>query len=268
TDRLVAQLLLSDTTGSGSGHAMRIYAARDAKLYDLFANFKHSSDSFRADNGFVPQTGVQVFYAEAGWHFYPKTHVSYVRPYIGVERDTRTRDHGLVHDGVYPGIYYEGGKFASRGWITFHPADRDAVKVGEEIPVRRYSMIEFDWRAVPSRYLTSVTLHGTAGGKLDYTNANEGRGAALALTGAIRPADHLDLQLTMNREWLHLLDGTRVFAANIERLKATYTISARSLVRAIAQYDSCDQLVRSGGLTTSLLYGYRLNWQTVFYAGY
>ncbi len=268
TDRLVGQLLLSDTTGSGSGHALRVYAARDAQNYDLFANFKHSSDSFRADDGFVPQTGVQAGYVEAGWHFYPKSRVSYVRPYIGIERDTRTKDHGLVHDGIYPGIYYEGGKFASRGWITFHPADRDAVKVNENIFVRRYSMIEFDWRAVPSRYLTSITIHGTAGGKLDYTNANEGRGASLALTGAVRPTDHLDLQLTANRDWLHLLNGERVFAANIERLKATYTISARSLVRAIAQYDSCDQLVRSGGLTTSLLYGYRLNWQTVFYAGY
>jgi hypothetical protein len=59
-----------------------------------------------------------------------------------------------------------------------------------------------------------------------------------------------------------------VFDAQIERIKATYTLSARTFVRAIAQYDTLDESIRSGGFTTSLLYGYKLNWQTAFYAGY
>jgi len=264
SDRVIGELLVSDTTGSSAGHALRLYATRDKKAYDVYAGIRDFSDSFRADDGFVPQVGVRSLGSELGYHLYPKSGVALIRPYIGMERFVRTSDRGVVHDSVYTGVYFEGGRFGSRGWITLHPGDRDCAGAGP----MRYRFIEFDLRGVPSRWLTSVVLHGTAGGKLDYSNAREGHGASLQLTGSVRPTDHLDVDLTTNREWLHVPNGQRVFDAQIERLKATYTISARSLVRAIAQYDAVDESIRSGGFTTSLLYGYRLNWQTVFYAGY
>jgi len=264
SDRVIGQLLVSSTTSSSTGHALRVYATRDKNTYDLFAGVRDFSDSFRADDGFVPQVGIRSFYGEGGYHVYPKSGVSYIRPYLGVERIVATADGSLVHDGLYPGVYFEGGPGGSRGWITMHFADRDRVAASN----LRYSFAEFDLRGVPSRWLTSIVLHGTAGEKLDYSDARKGHGASLQLTGEVRPTDHLDLQLTANHEWLHVPNGERVFAAQIERLKATYTISPRSLVRAIAQYDAVDQAVRTGGFTSSLLYGYRLNWQTVFYAGY
>jgi len=264
SDRVIGQLLVSSTTSTSTGHALRVYATRDKNKYDLFAGVRDFSDSFRADDGFVPQVGIRSFYGEGGYHLYPMSRVSFIRPYLGVERIVATKDGSLVHDGLYPGVYFEGGPFASRGWITMHFADRDRVAASN----LRYSFAELDLRGVPSRWLTSIVLHGTAGEKLDYSEGRKGHGAALQLSGAVRPTDHLDLQLTANHEWLHVGNAERVFAAQIERLKATYTISPRSLVRAIAQYDAVDQAVRSGGFTTSLLYGYRLNWQTVFYAGY
>ena len=60
-------------------------------------------------------------------------------------------------------------------------------------------------------------------------------------------------------------------------MKATYSFSAKSLVRIIGQYVSTD---RNPGLYTfpisahdgqflgSILYSYKVNWQTVFYLGY
>jgi hypothetical protein len=263
TDRVVGQLLMSDTNGQ-SGHALRLYYSRDANRYDVFTGIRDFSERFRADDGFLPQVGIRSLYSEVGWHIYPKSRVSFIRPYFAVERIERTRDGSVVHDGIYPGIYFEGGGWGSRGWVTFHPIDRD--RTGPS-PLR-YGFAEFDLKAVPSRWLTSVALHGTTGGKLDYTNARQGRGAALALDAEVRPTDHLDVQMTSKREWLHTLAGDRVFAAQIQRMKATYTFSTRSLVRAIAQYDDVCDTVRNGGLTTSLLYGYRVNWQTVFYIGY
>lgn len=264
SDRVIGELLVSDTSGTSIGHGLRVYATRDRKNYDVYLGVRDFSDSFRADNGFIPQVGIRSFYGEVGYHLYPKSGVSYLRPYLGIERVVRASDRGLVHEGVYPGFYYEGGPLSSRGWISLHPIDRDAVQTSGF----RNSFIEFDLRGVPSRWLTSVVLHGTAGEKLDYGAARKGHGAALQLTGGLRPTDHLDFALTANREWLQVGNGERVFTAQIERVKATYTISPRSLVRAIAQYDAVDQSIRSGGFTTSLLYGYRLNWQTVFYAGY
>ena len=69
----------------------------------------------------------------------------------------------------------------------------------------------------------------------------------------------------------------RLFTAEIARLKATYTFTARSFVRAIAQYvrttrdpslynTAVDE--REGSLTGSVLLAYKLNWQSVLFVGY
>ena len=80
----------------------------------------------------------------------------------------------------------------------------------------------------------------------------------------MRPTDHLELQGTVSREWL---DG--VYTATVDWVKATYTFSARSLARVIAQQNVFDRDgERTRSLNLSALYGYKLNFQTVFFVGY
>ena len=60
-----------------------------------------------------------------------------------------------------------------------------------------------------------------------------------------------------------------MFTANVERLKTTYSFSANSLVRLIAQYVTDDFAgSRSGDFSGSVLYSYRVNWQTSLFVGY
>src|SRR3712207_6727146 len=71
-----------------------------------------------------------------------------------------------------------------------------------------------------------------------------------------------------------------------ERLRMQYSFSAKSLVRVIAQYvtterdpslydlcsnfpaGQCPLSPRSGSFLGSVLYSYKLNWQTVLFVGY
>ena len=70
---------------------------------------------------------------------------------------------------------------------------------------------------------------------------------------------------------------TEDFPEDVERLKATYSFSAKSLVRIIGQYVSTDRNValytfpitaHDGAFLGSILYSYKLNWQTVLFVGY
>jgi hypothetical protein len=63
----------------------------------------------------------------------------------------------------------------------------------------------------------------------------------------------------------------------VERLKATYSFSNKALIRVIGQYVSTNRAperylfpVRphSARFVGSLLYSYKLNWQTVLFLGY
>ena len=93
--------------------------------------------------------------------------------------------------------------------------------------------------------------------------------ATIALGATARPHDRLDLQFTVNREWLDI-DDSRLFTADVQRVRAQYSFSAKSLLRVIAQYVETDfgGDIRSGDFLGSVLYSYKLNWQTVLFAGY
>ena len=67
------------------------------------------------------------------------------------------------------------------------------------------------------------------------------------------------------------------FTAEVARLKATYTFSARAALRVIGQYVEVSRdpslygfavPAKSGGFDGSALFSYKLNWQTVFFLGY
>ncbi len=130
-------------------------------------------------------------------------------------------------------------------------------------------LVEFSLRAAPRRWLPAIKLEGAFGEKVDYAGGTLGDGANLSLSSTIRPTDHLELQATTSREWLDT-DAGRLFTAQIDWVKATYTFSARSLVRLVAQRSEVDRTGarKDRSLSLSGLYGYRLNFQTVFFVGY
>jgi hypothetical protein len=97
----------------------------------------------------------------------------------------------------------------------------------------------------------------------------------------VRPSDHLELNLDAARRWIDVRAESgrqgRLFTADVQRLRATYSFSARSFVRAIAQHvrterdpdlyrDEVDR--EDAALSGSLLFAYKLDWQTVLFLGY
>jgi hypothetical protein len=267
TDKVFGQLLLSSTNDPdrafSDGHAYRVVFQRDAARYDIWAATSGYSPGFRADNGFVVQTNIRRVGLWSGLRFYPKQFLSYLRPYWGAEYDG-TYDRGeTLRKGVYPGVEFQG-KWGSSGWMT---AGHVIERVGTSLLTR--NQVEFELRAGPKRWLPAIQVDGVAGDKIDYAGANVGTGATLNVSGTMRMTDHLELQLRTSREWLDL-DAGRLFDAQIDWLKTTYTFSPRSLVRAIAQQSTINRegAPRDRRLSLSGLYAYKLNWQTVFFVGY
>ena len=71
--------------------------------------------------------------------------------------------------------------------------------------------------------------------------------------------------------------SSRLFVANVSRLRSTYSFSSHTFARVIVQYVSqtrdpslytsaVDR--RSGTLNASALFAYKINWQSVLFLGY
>ena len=275
TDKIFGQFLASSTENpnrpdlsekfngqSSDGHAYRVVFERDAKRYDIWGGTSGYSPEFRADNGFVVQNDYRRSGLFGALRFYPKRFFSYLRWYTGANYDSDFDGEQRLRDGKYLGMEFQG-KWSSTGWME---SAQVTERVGTTLLTR--NELWFDLRAAPLRWLPAIQLDGVAGDKVDYAGARLGKGAKVNLSATLRMTDHLELQARTSRDWLDI-DSGRLFDAQIDWLKATYTFSPRSLVRATAQRKTIERDGTTERKTTlSGLYAYKLNWQTVFFVGY
>jgi hypothetical protein len=282
-DAVTGELLYSQTrnpnrpdlTPSWTGNSQSDLAATLSwnhlrEHHDWFVEAKQLGEEFRADLGFLPQVGYREYDANVGLRFFPTRFLRFVRPSIVVDRQTDMDDRTIFQQTSL-GVTMNGRRNLQ---AFFNVRPQEKVFVGSELLEQTYGtfFLQFD----PSRRFTRVSLQGRLGDSIDFANGRVGKGASVLAATTLRPIDRLTFDLQANREWLDV-DGGRLFTAQVERMKATYSFSAKSLVRAIAQYVSTERTRdlygfpvprHSGSFLGSVLYSYKINWQTVLFLGY
>ncbi|MBI2213985.1 MAG: carbohydrate binding family 9 domain-containing protein [Acidobacteria bacterium] len=253
-----------------SGHGAKLQWSRGTRTYDFVAGYLDIADEFRADLGFIPQVGIREGYFEGGWTFYPKGFFSRVRTFVFSDY-TGDRHGNVVYQEVTPGVGVDG-RFNS--FMRFSLAS-GKVEAGNG-PIDRTRLF-YTIQTNPGRIVNRLELTGWIGEEIDFANSRPGDGARIAFNATIRPTDHLELVANTEWRWLDVEDGKRLFDAEVERLKVTYTFNSRSYVRLIGQQVRTDRdpslydfsvPAHSGALDVSALFAYKLNWQTVFFLGY
>lgn len=257
------------------GHAARLSWYRQTDTWDYYTRLQDVHEEFRADNGFVPQVGYRYGQAEVGYTFWPEDRpVSELRLSNTVEY-VGGRDGGILTRGVTPRLEMNALK---NSFIEVELAFEDVLgidEIHERVQVR--PSVELSPGQIWSRILLSATL----GDEVDFVNDRLGDGVTLGLTNIFRLTDHLQIDLLTDRRWLDVETATglsgRLFTADVARLKAVYTFNARSWVRLIGQWIETERELalytvdvdsEDSELAGSVVFAYKLNWQTVLYAGY
>ncbi|HSP32972.1 MAG TPA: DUF5916 domain-containing protein, partial [Thermoanaerobaculia bacterium] len=253
-----------------SSHAADLLWSHQMEHFDFLTEAKDFGSQFRADNGFVPQVGYRSNYAESGWTFRPSGFFSRVRTCAMGQYDS-LQNGSMLYRMMSAGAGADG-KYRSFTRVRF--AD-ESFRVNDRMLPRRG--IYFTEQFSPGRIFSQVSIDGFAGQDIDFANGRTGRGASVAYGGTIRPTQHLEIQLSNALNWLDV-DGRRLFTAQAERATFRYTFNSRTFVRAIVQNERANQNVflyaprnvdqHSGDLAGQFLWAYKLNWQTVVYAGY
>jgi hypothetical protein len=248
----------------------------DQRKYNWQLSVEGYGEDFRADSGFVPQVGGREYEAGGGLNFFPESRlVRFVNPYAfaNVQEETDGGER-LGHDYL-AGVFFLGSRNLT-GNFELHDNE---VRVGEELLTQRF--LTYFLQVDPHRRFPRVGVNGQVGEAVDFANARVGDGVAVTLTATVRPTDHLTLDAISGWELLDIddpeLGSGRLFTAQVERLKAVYAFSARALLRAIGQYVETERdpglytfpvAEKTGDFAGSLLFSYKLNWQTVLFLGY
>jgi hypothetical protein len=277
---LTGQLLLSDTAdperpelgfagADGTSHAAVLRWNREERTQDWTVRLRDYGEGFRADSGFVPAAGFRDLSLNYARRYFPegKT-LSFVRPYVGASRSQDQDGSNLGHTA-----FVGATAFGRKNFNGYAEVDEEEVRVGGEPLTARTLYI--GGQIDPSRRFKRIVVDGVFGEAIDFDNGRVGDGTTLRTQVTLAPTTHLEVQLNASRRWLDV-SGGRLFTATVERIRANYVFSARQLVRLVAQWQDTERAPnlyrfpvarRSGGFDGSLLYSFKLNWQTVLFLG-
>ena len=266
SDAVTAEVLGSDTGGDvGSDHAFVANWNRVKAKYDVYLETRDIGDNFRANLGFVPQVGYRQYNGAAGLRYFPVNKpISYFRPSVAFYYQ-EDQNGNTLQKRVSPGILLFGVKNLE---LEVDYRIREQVRTADN-KLLEQSYANYFAQIDPSRRFTRIGVQGYAGQQIDYASSVVGNGANVTLFATIRPLDQLTFDITSGHEWLNH-SGQRAYTAQVERVKTVYSFSAKSLVRLIGQYVDTKYPgnVYDGGFTGSILYSYKVNWQTVLFVGY
>ncbi|MCB1041948.1 MAG: carbohydrate binding family 9 domain-containing protein [Acidobacteria bacterium] len=287
SDRVVGQVLYSqsetpiapDLHHTWDGRALNDWAGQlwyqhSNAVWDTFIQGEHVGPEFRAENGFIPQVGYSKHYFEVGrtWR-YQDRFLYRLRSFFFSEYTT-DEDHAVLYRLFSYGAGMSGKK---NSFFRFRYA-RDTVRLGEDLFDR--DKFFFTAQANPGRVVGFLNLNGNIGDEIDYANGRPGRAVSVDVNATFQPTDHLNLDLTAARRWLDVDTGQgreRLFSASVARLRTNYNFTAKMFLRFIGQYTGSKRNPdlytfnvsdRSGAWTGSLLWAYKLNWQSVMFVGY
>ncbi len=229
---------------------------------------------FRAQDGFVPQVGYRQIHQWVAHDIYPNNYVTRVESYLNLQQSWQQAG------GVLTGRWALGTNFQAKRDLFWDTAVVHWVQlVGTRL--FRFDNGNFTIRLAPGNHVSALTFTGNMGQQPDFENIRLGNGGTLTTSITLRPVDRLSFDFYGERDWLNERAASglrgRLYTATVARLKTLLNFNAKSYLRLIVQWvdtvrnpDLYTYVVdrRTGQLQGSLLFSYRLNWQSVLYLGY
>jgi len=256
--------------GRFDGHVLTVGYDYNADDWYGYARYHDLGAGFRADLGFEPR-------------------VDYRQVILGLERIWRGDGDDWFNEvrlgGDYDEAHRQNDDLLERElevwWTYAGPLDTEIrLQVGSREHV--FGGVEFEedffyarWAMVPTSSV-SFEIEAYGGDGADFTNVRSGRTLQLDPRLTLKLGRHVDLALSHSFERLDVDEG-RLFEANLSRLALRYQFNSRTQVRLISQYLDVDRdpalyrdpvRERTEQLAQQLLFSWKLNPQTVVFAGY
>ncbi len=283
TDTLSFQLLRSATryvdaaaaengqpSGAFSGTALHLEYLHDTRDWAAWAWYRSISPEFRADLGFVSRVdtrggevgGQRVFWGRPGQFL--------TRTSIGAEV-LHLEDHGgeLSDQSAELFARFEG---PYQSWLNLRLTSFKEVFEGGTYSGSRAN---FFFNSRPTGDFTT-SLAGRFGDAVDYANGRAARTSRVQPGVTLNLGRHLYLQADHVWEKMQVDEG-ELYTANLAQARLVYQFSANTFARVVVQYLKLDRDprlyaeavdARSSHVFTQFLLSYKLNPQTVAFAGY
>ncbi len=257
--------------GTLSGHAYSAFYQHDTRNYHFYGLYRKVSPDFRADLGFMAQSGFH--YSEIGgsikWQKQPGHWYTWLSLYASYdqERDVHYR---YLHKAYTGRFNYEG---PLQSLLAIYGENGKNVYKGKTY---RSNFVQIFTGMQPSGML-NIGFSGRFGDQIDYNNNQAGRISCINPSVEIKMGRHLSVSLDYTREKLKVKGG-ELYHADIGRCHLVYQFTRRLFVRTILQFHTVNRttaLYADDDINSSdrnmfgqFLFSYKINPQTMLFLGY
>ena len=299
-NRLVAQVLQSDSeypealaAQLGGEAALRASAKgisdgsqyidyqHENRNWSWYSRYQAMGENFRADMGYQPQTDFNKQTHGATYQWFSDSPWWNRLQLWGDWDITHNSDSELLEKEAEMEVQLWGAA-QSYGFVGFTKRDRVGSRLDEgRLIVDGNSQLFTEHTFSAGGEMQPVSgiylgFEAETGKKLDFRNNRLGDGLELAPELKWNVDAHMQIQARHIYRTLDA-DAAEVFTANLTDLRLSYQFSVRSFLRLALIYSDIEQnplnntgevTERSKTLGSQLLYSYKLNPQTLFFAGY
>jgi len=257
--------------GEFEGRAIDFFYAHQTRSYEIYAMYREISPGFRADLGFIPQTGFRHY--DTGylhtWQQDDPTHwYNRLQVWLGYEHDDDW-DGNLLRSAPGTFVMYNGPLQSFLYGVFYYGKQ---TFLGDEYDDRTYD-VRFFFQ--PTRNL-QLGLRADGGDGIDYANNRPGKRLRLRPSLELFAGRHLRFDFSHVYEQFDIDEG-RLYTANLSELRTIYQFDRRAFIRLILQYadytfeedlytDGRDPVFKH--LLTQFLFTYKVNPRTALYLGY
>ena len=239
--------------------------------------------TFRADSGFISRVGVVQDRFEMQRTWYGNGDAWYTDWRTGIQGNrNETSDGQLISRSIQPFITFQG-PLQSFARLGAGASKEDWLGQGYD------KQGGFMFGQVRPRSGLSISMEVQRGEQIDYTNARLADSRRWGPQVDWNATRHLLVRLRYTKDRLSAQDGPTIYDARLTDLRLTWQFNVRSFVRLTLQDQDVDRNLalydadpdndpntpppilppaRTKTLASQLLYSYKLNPQTVLFAGY
>ncbi|HWM89670.1 MAG TPA: DUF5916 domain-containing protein [Thermoanaerobaculia bacterium] len=261
---------LRQSSGDLEDDALYLSYNHSSRNWGAYAQYEDVGELFRADMGFLPQVDYSFMLAGGDRIWHGAQGDWWTRASVGGDWDERKDQNGNLLEREVEVRGNLNGPLQS--YVELITGQRKRVFNGVSFDETFASSFgEFQ----PSGDLF-LSLFVRLGDEIDFANTRPGEVLHLEPTIRYLVGRHLRFGLTHLFQQLDV-EGGRLFEANLSQLTTIYQFNARTFVRLITQYTDIrrDQTLytadvngKTQQLFNQLLFSYKLNPQTVLFAGY
>jgi len=257
--------------GSIVGTAMMIDVQHLNRNWAVLGTFESYSPGFRSDTGYVPRVDARNVYGQAQRRFQRGGGSWFDTIDLGVRGWRFMRSDWTMTDQTVAGFVSYTGPYQTS--FQFNMPRDIVVYQGVRYEYARPNVVA----GIKPASGLNIQMIGRWGGGVDFANGRKAT-AALQVGPQVdyNPVSQVSVRLSYNLDQLSVGQG-RLYRAHLLQARVLYHLNVRTFVRAILQYTditrnpalytfATDRHTRK--LFSQYLFSYKLNPQTVLFAGY